>query len=53
MHAGMGITDFSTADQWAPLARAALAKQRRRESRLAAQPLADLAAIASPLRLTV
>jgi len=55
----MGIEDFSTADQWAPLAKQTVAKaqkkQRRRQAARMwrAQPLFDLAALASPLRLTV
>uniref|UniRef100_A0A383WA42 LysM domain-containing protein n=1 Tax=Tetradesmus obliquus TaxID=3088 RepID=A0A383WA42_TETOB len=60
---GMGIDDFSTADQWAPLARQAIQKAERKDSkrrrqqqvqqRLQAQPVYDLAAIAAPLQLTV
>lgn len=55
----MGIEDFSTAEQWAPLARQTMAKaqkkQRRRQAAQAwrAQPLFDLAALATPLKLTV
>lgn len=57
--AGMGIEDFSTADQWAPLAKQAVAKAQKRAKRRQAaagwraQPMFDLAALASPLRLTV
>eukprot|EP00879_Flechtneria_rotunda_P019841 GHRR01020855.1.p1 GENE.GHRR01020855.1~~GHRR01020855.1.p1 ORF type:complete len:296 (+),score=106.59 GHRR01020855.1:572-1459(+) len=57
---GMGIDDFSTAEQWAPLARKALAKaamkdkqtrkRRKQWQRWQAQPLCDLAATAVPLR---
>ncbi|WIA37974.1 hypothetical protein OEZ86_001350 [Tetradesmus obliquus] len=60
---GMGIDDFSTADQWAPLARQAIQKAEKKDSkrrrqqqvqqRLQAQPVYDLAAIAAPLQLTV
>jgi hypothetical protein len=54
----MGITDFSTASQWAPLASEALRadrykqrqRQRHKQQRSAVQTLADIAA---PLRLTV
>lgn len=57
----MGIEDFSTAQQWAPLARQALAKARKRQAqrdarsrwRRANNPVFDLAVLASPLRLTV
>eukprot|EP00878_Enallax_costatus_P021138 GHUV01022371.1.p1 GENE.GHUV01022371.1~~GHUV01022371.1.p1 ORF type:complete len:637 (+),score=223.29 GHUV01022371.1:216-1913(+) len=54
---GMGIHDFSTADQWAPLARKAIAKakkkdrKRQQQHRWRAQPLYDLAAYTSPLRV--
>lgn len=60
---GMGIEDFSTADQWAPLAKQAIRKAEQKEKKLwrrrqlqrllRAQPVYDLAAIASPLRLSV
>jgi phosphoenolpyruvate-protein kinase (PTS system EI component) len=60
---GMGIDDFSTADQWAPLARQAIKKAQKKDSkrkrqqqmqqRLQAQPVYDLAALAAPLQLTV
>lgn len=55
----MGVEDFSTADQWAPLARQTVAKAEKRAKRRKAaaawraQPLFDLAALASPLTLTV
>jgi hypothetical protein len=55
----MGIEDFSTADQWAPLAKQTIAKAEKRAKRRKAaagwraQPLFDLAALASPLKLTV
>jgi dsRNA-specific ribonuclease len=59
----MGIDDFSTADQWAPLAKQTIKKaqkkdeKRRRQQqvqqRLQAQPVYDLATIAAPLQLTV
>lgn len=57
--AGMGIEDFSTADQWAPLAKQSLAKAKKRAKRRQAaatwraQPLYDLASLAVPLKLTV
>lgn len=56
---GMGIEDFSTADQWAPLAKQTVAKAKKKAQRRQAaagwraQPLYDLAALASPLKLTV
>ncbi|KAF6253521.1 hypothetical protein COO60DRAFT_1703776 [Scenedesmus sp. NREL 46B-D3] len=57
---GMGIDEFSTADQWAPLARQTIKKaqkkddKRRRQQRVQqAQPVCDLAATATPLQLTV
>jgi hypothetical protein len=54
----MGITDFSSASQWAPLASEALRaerykqrqQQRHKQRRTPVQSLADIAA---PLRLTV
>lgn len=59
----MGIEDFSTADQWAPLARQAINKankkdklrQRRQllQRRMQAQPVYDLAFFTSPLKLTI
>jgi hypothetical protein len=55
----MGIEDFSTADQWAPLAKQTLAKAQKRAKRRKAaagwraQPLYDLASLAVPLKLTV
>lgn len=54
----MGVTDFSSADQWAPLARDALRAEERRAKAAARGKgrrrgaLPSLAAIASPLRLT-
>jgi hypothetical protein len=55
----MGIEDFSTADQWAPLAKQALAKAKKKAKRRQAaatwraQPMYDLASLAVPLKLTV
>eukprot|EP00775_Hariotina_reticulata_P010212 gene10212-10373_t len=60
---GMGIDDFSTADQWAPLARQAINKVKKKDKkrqqrqllqrRIQAQPVYDLAAYVCPLKLTV
>jgi hypothetical protein len=49
----MGVTDFSSANQWAPLARDAIRAVERRKGggRRRRGLLPSLAAIASPLRL--
>jgi hypothetical protein len=55
----MGVDDFSSAEQWAPLAKQTLAKARKKQKQRQAathwraQPLFDLAAMAAPLRLTI
>ncbi|KAI8476233.1 MAG: ABC1/COQ8 ser/thr kinase [Monoraphidium minutum] len=53
---GMGVTDFSSASQWAPFARDALAAADKRRGRggRAAQPrrVPPLAALMTPLRLS-
>lgn len=56
----MGIEDFSSAAQWAPLARHALKQEARRRGgdgkgrkNKATTPVADITALALPLQLNV